>query len=489
MLIGVDAGTSVVKAVAFSEQGEVLGIEAESNRVLSPAPGLFEQDQAELISKVGQVVSRLTSRLPHRVEVIGITAQGDGLWLLDRNGDPLGHAILWLDSRAIPVVERWLEEGVVEAVARRHGNVLFPGASASILAYLDRHEPERLAAAGAALYCKDVLVHALTGAVATDPSDASLPFLDVRSRRYDEDIVRLCGLSAWRHLLPPVDPLPGPLRALNRKGAALLGLPQGTPVHAGPFDLPACALGLGLRRDVGEALVILGTTLACEVVVDSPPSPTCLGGMTLCFVDPDRWLRAMPAMVGTACLDWLTRLLGLRPQDLDSHLDASPIGARGVMVLPHLSPGGERAPVLDMRARGVLAGLHLHVERADLVRALCEGIACTARHCLESAGWSGGPIYLCGGGARSQRLCQLLADVLGHPVLVPRVQEAGARGAAIAAGIALGGISFDEWRVSIDVVEPNEDCRQHYLQLYEQHLRLEETCRELSKMWSSTAID
>ena len=481
MLIGVDAGTSVIKAVAFSARGEVLGVEAEPNQVLSPAPGLFEQDQAELISKVGQVVSRLTSRLPHGVEAIGITGQGDGLWLLGRDGAPLGPAILWLDSRATLVVERWLEEGVVEAVARRHGNVLFPGASASILAYLDQHEPERLAAAGAALYCKDVLVYALTGAVATDPSDASLPFLDVRSRRYDEDIVRLCGLSAWRHLLPSVDPLPGPLRGLHRAGAALLGLPQGTPVHAGPFDLPACALGLGLRREAGEALVILGTTLACEVVVDAPPDPKCLGGMTLCFVDPDRWLRAMPAMVGTACLDWLTRVLGLRPQDLDSHLDASPIGARGVRVLPHLSPGGERAPVLDMRARGVFAGLHLHVERADLVRALCEGIACTARHCLESAGWSGGPIYLCGGGARSQRLCQLLADVLGHPVLVPRVQEAGARGAAMAAGIALGGIRVDEWRLPADLVEPREGPSQRYQQLYEHYLQLEDSCRALSQ--------
>ena len=164
-----------------------------------------------------------------------------------------------------------------------------------------------------------------------------------------------------------------------------------------------------------------------------------------------------------------------------SHLDASPIGARGVRVLPHLSPGGERAPVLDTRARGVFAGLHLHVERADLVRALCEGIACTARHCLESAGWSGGPIYLCGGGARSQRLCQLLADVLGHPVLVPKVQEAGARGAAIAAGIALGGIRVDEWHLPADLVEPREGPSQRYQRLYEHYLQLEDTCRALSQ--------
>src|SRR5215208_8376490 len=278
--------------------------------------------------------------------------------------------------------------GVFEAVFRRNGNIIFPGSHAPLLAALERSEPESLERAATAGYCKDGILQRLTGARATDASDASLPFLDVRTRRYDREILRLCGLERWERLLAPVDPAPGPLRPLSAEGSELTGLPEGTPIHSGPFDLPASAIGSGVDEP-GEGLIILGTTLACEVLTDRVGTDGEVGGMTLCALEPDRWLRAMPAMVGTASMDLTLSLFDSTHTDIEEFLADSPPGARDVRVLPFFSPSGERAPFVEPNARGQVAGMTLNTTRADVVRAVCEAVGYAARHCLTAAGLEG----------------------------------------------------------------------------------------------------
>ena len=126
----------------------------------------------------------------------------------------------------------------------------------------------------------------------------------------------------------PVDPSPAPLRELSETGAALTGLPVGTPVHAGPFDLCASMIGAGVQRP-GDGLVILGTTLGCAVLVDRVETDGPLAGMLLCMPEPDRWARVMPAMVGTPSLEWVLTLTGSRREDVDALLAASVPGAGG----------------------------------------------------------------------------------------------------------------------------------------------------------------
>ena len=478
MIIGIDLGTSVVKAAAFSGNGEILTHQGRRVKLYNPRPECSEQDIEETLVALGEVVRTVVDRTNEPVEAIGLTGQGDGLWLLDERGRPVRRAMTWLDARATPIVEDWMASGVFEEHFRKNGNIMFPGAPAPLLAALSRSEPESLERAATAGYCKDVVLQRLTGARATDVSDASEPFMDHSTRDYDPEILKLLGLEAYGHLLAPIDPSPGPLRPLNAEGAEVTGLPEGTPVHNGPFDLPATAMGAGVDK-LGDGVIIVGTTLACEVFTDRVDTSGEPGGQTLCALEPDRWLRAMPAMVGTASMDLTLSLFDSTHTDIEEFLADSPPGARDVRVLPFFSPSGERAPFVEPNARGQVAGMTLNTTRADVVRAVCEAVGYAARHCLTAAGLEG-EIAICGGGAESRAWRKVLADVLQKPLKIARRPEVGARGAAMAAMIATG-TDFDwaEWTRPEDHVNPTTELADLYEEGFDRYLTSVETARSL----------
>jgi xylulokinase/erythritol kinase len=298
----------------------------------------------------------------------------------------------------------------------------------------------------------------LTGVRAMDLSDASYPLLDPLARDWSDELLRLTGLSHRRDLLPPVVGPGGPAAGLTPAAAAELGLPPSTPVSAGPYDLLASARGSG-TVEPGDGLLIIGTTLACQVVTADPGPLPHRAGLLLATWQPDRWIRAMPAMVGTASLDWLLRMVGVPVSALAGLLAESPPGARGVSVLPYWSASGERAPFVEGSARGRFDGLHLATSRADLVRALCEGLAYAARHCFDAAGLTR-RLAVCGGGAQSAAWTQLFADVLGRPLEVVDVPQAGAYGAVLSALEARG--ESPGWPVPTHTVEPTAAHRARY---------------------------
>ena len=303
--------------------------------------------------------------------------------------------------------------------------------------------------------------------VATDPSEASLPFGDPDRGGYSDELVELLGLTGRRSLLPPVR-WPLPLAPLAPAAAARSGLPAGTPVSSGPFDLAACVVGAGIDRP-GDGLLVVGTTLACEVLVEGLRNGGEVAGMHLATGTPGRFVRSLPAMAGSAALDWLLELLGIPLAELDATLAASPVGARGVRVLPHLAPSGERAPFVEPAASGRLHGVRLDTAPADLVRAMCEGIACVARDCFEAAGLSG-ELFVCGGGTRSPAWLQIFADVLGRPLHLARSPEVGARGAVLA-GLAAMGAPADRaaWTAAEGVVAPRPEAVAAYRELFEEY--------------------
>jgi erythritol kinase (D-erythritol 1-phosphate-forming) len=476
--MGIDLGTSVVKAAAFSKDGEVLAVEGRRVKLYNPRPDCSEQDIQETLEALGEVVRTIVDCPDEPVEVIGLTGQGDGLWLVDEQGRQVRRAMTWLDARANSIVEEWMASGIFEEHFRRNGNITFPGAPSAIMEALARTEPESLERATTAGYCKDVVLQALTGVRATDASDASEPFMNHDTRDYDSRILELFGLDAYGHLLAPIDPSPGPMRPLSADGAQLTGLSEGTPVHNGPFDLPATAMGAGTNK-LGDGAIIVGTTLALEVLSDHVDTSGEPGGQTLCALEPDRWLRAMPAMVGTASMDLTLELIGSTHADIEDFLSESPPGARGVSVLPFFSPSGERAPFVEPHARGQLSGMTLNTTRADVVRAVAEAVGYAARHCLEAAGLKG-EVAICGGGAESRAWRQVLADVLQRPLRIARRPEVGARGAAMAAMIAAG-IDFDgsEWTRPEGHVEPSADLADLYDEGFGSYLTSVEAAREL----------
>ncbi|MFF4782359.1 FGGY family carbohydrate kinase [Streptomyces griseorubiginosus] len=463
MYVGIDVGTSVVKAAAFDTEGRQLAVESRPVE-LSLHGGFVEQDMTEVYGAVVDVLAKLTARVPEPVELAGLTGQGDGVWLVDREGRPVRSAVSWMDGRAHELLDQWLADGTFETVFRRTGGAMFPGSPGPLLAWLDRYDPKSLDAAAAAVYCKDMVFQRLTGAglAVTDVSDASMPFLDPRTRTYDNRVVELLGLTRRRRLLPSVG---DPLATGEARGE---GLPSGTRISNGPYDLPACALGAGVTAP-GDGLLIVGTCLAALVATTELDLSGEPAGLFISTDRPGHRLRAMPAMVGTAALDWVLSTTGVTHAEVDGLLASTPPGARGVRVLPYFAPSGERAPFVEPRLRAELSGVSLETTPADLVRATCEGIGYAARHCLEAAGLTGA-LAVCGGGTRSSAWMQLLADVLGRPLRVVE-GEVGARGAVLAAAERFG-VSLDAgvWTEPTAVVEPDPGRSAYYSEGFQEHL-------------------
>ncbi|MFJ2903051.1 FGGY family carbohydrate kinase [Streptomyces sp. NPDC087212] len=462
MFIGIDVGTSTVKAAAFDASGAELAVEARPVG-LTLYEGMAEQDMTEVYGAVVAVLDALTARCPGPVELAGLTGQGDGVWLVDAEGLPVRAAASWMDGRAHGLVDQWLADGTFEAVFRRTGSAMFPGCPGPLLAWLDRHEPRSLDAAATALYCKDMVFQRLTGAPAsTDVSDASMPFLDPRTRAYDNRVVELLGLTHRRGLLAPIG---DPVTTATARGE---GLPTGTRIANGPYDLPACALGAGVTAP-GDGLLIVGTCLASLVATTDLDLTGEPAGVYLSTDRPGHRLRAMPAMVGTAALDWVLSTTGVAHGEVDALLAATPPGAHGVRVLPYFAPSGERAPFVEPGLRAELTGVSLESTKGDLIRATCEGIGYAARHCLAAAGLTGS-LAVCGGGTRSHAWMRLLADVLGRPLRVVE-GEVGARGAVLAAAERYGvALDVTGWTRPTEVVEPDPARAAYYTEGYADHL-------------------
>lgn len=458
MIIGVDIGTSMTKASAILHDGTVLTTSSMRSLIEQRPGAAVEQDLDNVIETVAFVVRDIAASATEPIEAVAITGQGDGLWLRDSSGRPVRPPISWMDARASAIVDRWNEggaDGISNRVFQLTGSGVFPGCHAALIAWLAHNEPESLGRAAVAGYCVDAVLHTLTGTLTVDASDASLPFLDVTTREYVPEALELCGITEWAHLLPkPAES--GTIFTLNDRGAELLGLPVGTPISGGPYDLQACGFGSGTTR-LGEGTLVVGTTLSCQVLtadnrIREGAEPA---GMWLCTPDPDLFLRVMPSMVGTASIDWFVALFDLKPSDVNTLLLASPPGANGVNVLSFFSPSGERAPFVDPSARGQFTGLQLRSTRADLMRALCEGLAYAARHCFEEMGLAG-EVAACGGGLQSDAWAAIFADVLGRPLFIPDDSAVGSRGAAMVAWAGLGRPVDEElWRSQRRRIEPD----------------------------------
>lgn len=474
MFVGLDMGTSVAKAVAFAEDGTALRVESTPVS-LGGSGDRVEQDVEEVVRAAAGVLGAVTEGRP--ATLVALTGQGDGLWLVDADGRPVRPALSWMDGRAGDLVAGWMADGTALRLFRHTGNVLFGGSPGPLLAWLDRNEPKSLDAATTAACCKDILHLRLTGERSTDVSDASVPFLDPSTRAYSPDVLDALGIAHRAELLPPVrTPLP-----YGQARGDIAGLAPGTPVSSGPYDLPACALGAGITEP-GDGLLIVGTTLACEVVTERVAREGEPVGFHLATDRADRQLRALPAMTGTVALDWVLGVTGSTHDQVSGMLDETPRGARGVAALPYLSPSGERVPFVDPRARAEFTGLDLRASRAELVRGMCEAVAFAARHCLEAAGLTG-VLGVCGGGAKNLAWLQVFADVLGRPLRVARGPEPGARGAVLAALRARGadlGLAVDTaaWTAPELVVDPDPEGVAFYEEAYADYLFRVENARD-----------
>lgn len=488
VIIGVDGGTTAVKAVAFTLDGEIYATHHESVPVNYGPNGEAEQDMNLIWEAVASCLKSVQDQLDgHEVVGIGLTGQGDGVWLVDEAGEPIRPAANWMDGRAGDRVAKWTEEGKAAKVLEVTGTSLFSGLFPVLLEELREKEPEVMARAATQLYCKDWLRFKLTGERATDYSEASRTFFDVRDASgYSESLAADVNLTDALSLLPEVRHPAGKASPLSAEAAKITGIPEGTPVGVGQIDVAVTGAGLGAVED-GATWLILGTTGFVGTLLPSVAERKSDLSMVLATGNDAQVLEFMAPMTGTPNLDWIRKMLGFE----DAHWDeieksarhAGP-GSHGVVYLPYAAPGGERAPFLDPNASASWQGMSLTTEREDILRSVYEGVAFSLVECIETLEVTD-DLLVSGGGFRSDLICEILADATGLTVVRQDAPEAGARGAAVLALVSAGRYNTipeaaEALGASTQTFEPNADNNKLYRDAYDLFL---ETRGALRPVW------
>jgi xylulokinase len=437
--VGLDVGTTGVKALRLSPEGEVLA-RAERGYPLSiPQPGWSEQDPEDWWRAAEAALADVGAA---DADGIGLTGQMHGLVVLDERERVLRPAILWNDQRtASECAEIEARVGLHELV-RLSGNRALPGFTAPKLLWLRRHEPEAYARIAHVLLPKDYVRLRLTGGRATDVSDASgTLLLDVADRRWSEAL--LAALEV------PADWLPDVVESPSVSGETR----DGVPVAAGAGDQAAGALGVGVDRP-GPLSIVLGTSGVVFAALPGYAADPEGRVHAFCHAVPGGW-HAMGVMLSAAgSLAWFREAAAPEAsyETLVRETENWPPGAEGLTFLPYLA--GERTPHVDPAARGAFVGLTLRHDRGALVRAVLEGVAFGLRDSLEllrSLGVDAEVARASGGGARSDVWLRIVASVLGVPLERTASEEGAAFGAALLGAVA-GGVFADVHEAVSDTV-------------------------------------
>ncbi|MCX7680875.1 MAG: FGGY-family carbohydrate kinase [Anaerolineae bacterium] len=461
LLIGVDVGTSETKAGLFDAQGSLLRLSARHYPVLIGAePGTAEQDAEIWWQAVCEALREIARECPPgHLAALCVQGQGPSPVLIDQDGLPLRHVILWMDARAA----RMREE-----LSVRLGKPVSPFTHVAPAMGLLREVGAAAVRARWLLTAWDFIAFRLCGRAATSVMAAFDPFPPA--------LVAAAELPTA--LIAPQVEAGRVLGGLTPQAAESTGLPAGLPVVAGVHDGIATFMGAGLTRP-GMAADVDGAS----------------GGLALCWDRPieeqgifcEAWITPGQYIVGGAMaalglsVDWYREHIALPGSSVDELLAAAmtvPPGADGLLFLPYLA--GERAPIWDQQAKGVFFGLTLRHTRNHLARAVFESVAFAVRHLVERLALVGAQVQelrVCGGQAKSMDWNQLKANIIGFPVAVPRVTEAALLGAAILAAVGAGVlpdvVAGAERMVRIgEVLEPHPEQHRRYEELYAVYRRL-----------------
>lgn len=428
MYLGLDLGTSSLKAVVVDESHRTRATAVAELTVQTPGPNASEQDPASWVSALHRVMGTLATEIDTRgIRAIGLSGQMHGSVHFDKQGQVLRPCMLWNDGRAGAQCDALMSLG--DAWLERSGNLAMPGFTAPKVMWVRAHEPAVFNQTAHILLPKDYLRFYLTGELATDPSDASgTLWLNPRTRDWDD--VLLEASDVRRDQLPRVCEGPVETGRVKSSLAAELGI-ESVPVVAGGGDNACGALGLGLS-DPGEGFVSLGTSGVLFAVSDRHrpcPEQTV---HAFAHAVPNTWHQMTVTLSAAHSLSWLAGVLGRPVHALLEGLTRSGKVTTPVVFLPYLN--GERSPHNNPDARGLFFGLSSATDANDMVLAVLEGVALSLRDGSAALGQAGTAIdrlMAIGGGSRSQQWLQIIANALGlaiHPLT--GVDQGAALGAA-----------------------------------------------------------
>jgi xylulokinase len=467
VLLGIDIGTSSTKGVLVTPGGAIVAERHRDHRMSMPRPGWMEVDAEQVWwREVTDISQSLVRSAPGPVRGVCISGIGPSLVLCDGKLQPLRPAILYgIDTRTTDEIELLNERYTTEAILANCGKRLTTQAMGPKLEWVRRHEPATWGSARGWYTTQSYIAAKLTGEYVIDHHTASqsdplyvVPEFDWHPE-WAPEISGHLGLPrlAWPHEV---------VGTVHSEAAAATGLPAGTPVVAGTIDALSEAFSVGVRKP-GDLMIMYGSTMFCAQVLDgyhvSPHVWTTAG------VAPGTHTLTGGTATAGSLTAWLKDLTG--GADFGTLADEAaqvPRGSEGLLVLPHFA--GERTPIFDPGARGVIAGLTLRHSRAHLFRAVYEGIAFGARSILEHFQASPTPIrriVAVGGGLRSPLWSSILTDVIGQQQLLPQCTIGASYGGALLAAIGSGTVAPDvDWTVMEGSIEPDPEGHAFYDELY-----------------------
>jgi xylulokinase len=469
LFLGIDLGTGSSKGLVTDAAGAVLARASRPHGMDLPRPGRAEVDaEAVWWGDVAALSRELTARVGGD-RIAGVCVSGVGPCVLpcDAGLRPLRPAILYgIDTRATVEIAELTARYGAEAIVARGGKALSSQAAGPKLAWLRRHEPDVWASTAGWYSSNSYAVARLTGAYVLDHQTASQcdPLYDLAAADWARDVADEVAPGV------PLPALAWPgdvVGAVRPEAAAATGLRPGTPVVTGTVDAWAEAISVGVRRP-GDLMLMYGSTFFLVQVVSglrAHPSVWATAG-----VEPGQLTLAAGTATSGSLTGWLREVTGGAPYaELVAEAAAVPAGSDGLVVLPYFA--GERTPLFDPRARGVIAGLTLRHGRGHLYRAALEGTALAIRQILgcldEAAGEPAGRIVAVGGGTEGGLWTRIVSDVTGRAQVLPAQTVGAAYGGALLAAIGTGAVApATDWTVRAGAVEPDPGTRGVYDTLY-----------------------
>ncbi|MBD1148033.1 carbohydrate kinase [Pelagibacterales bacterium SAG-MED31] len=468
IIIGIDAGTSLIKAVAFTINGKELGISSIQNEYKISPKGKATQSLELTWKNCCGVIKNLKNQinnLENRVYLISVTGQGDGTWLIDKNGEPVCDAWLWLDSRSSDIAKKLSTLETEEMRFISTGTGMFSGQQSSQLLFMEKYHPEILDKSKTAFHCKDWLYYKLTGIKATDPSESCFTFGNFRTQDYDDNVINSLGLNKRKNLLPQIINGSKTNHSLTSEASRLLGLKSGTPIVLSYIDAVCTFLGSGgydINKDVGNSS--LGTTsghMKANLISKIKPNTDLKSGYVMLLPIEKTALQFQTNMSGMININWLMSFVNDIFKDFDIEFNNKNFlnkidswikntEPQKLIYHPYISEAGERGPFINSEAQASLLGLDSNHRFPEILQCFIEGLCFAAKECYLVMGEIPKEIRLAGGGSQSDSIRKIFANILKTNIRTSNRKEAGAAGAAMTGAISLGVYNkwdecFDEW--------------------------------------------
>ena len=482
--LGIDLGTSGLRALLVAETGEVISAVERSYTSEHKHSGWSEQDPAHWIAALEDAIGELRSTYPafSNLKAASVAGHMHGATLLDKDGAVIRPCILWNDTRAY---EEAHHLDATENVRDISGNIVFPGFTAPKLAWVAKHEPTNFARVDKVLLPAGYLNYYLTGDFVADMSDsAGTSWLNVADRAWSDTLLRAGQMR--KDQMPRLVEGCQPAGTLRPELASRWGVSDRVVIAGGAGDNAAAACGIGALNE-GDGFLSLGTSGVLLAARDGYHPDPASALHTFCHAVPDRWYQMGVMLSATDSLNWLGQITGKSPSDLTTDLGETLHGPGRVQFLPYLS--GERTPHNDANIRGSFTSLGKDTTRNDLTQAVLEGVAFGLRDSYEALIQTGARIdrlLAIGGGARSRYWIKLISTVLNVPLELPKDGEFGAAlGAARLAVIADTGALPDSVLTPPEVAErvmPDTNLQSAFDTAYQQFRAVYPTLKTVSSL-------